>query len=1601
MNRRMLRRVVMALLAVLCAAPGGFASSTDTVVVCTGAGCDAYPDNPLTAPTLDAAIGQVRADSDIKTIWLPPGTYSSNINLTANDGGFSIIGLGKGTSGAAPTEVEVVAANGDEPVFNLTSVSSGIVIEGLTIKGGRYGVRVNGGGSGVIFNRCYITANTKDGTGGGGHGVWCTGAPLARPTFINCSISWNEGDGAHVEASGAPAGAAGAGAKFLNCTMLGNGDNGVFVASGAGARVLNSLVYGNNDDWGGTTPYEESFDDSADTGGFLADTDSEWAFNTPTELGGADGGNKDPAGGHTDSYVWGVDLAQDGDYEPNIDGADQYGAGGPVDDPNDIEEAASDVPVDIPDGARQQGPGQPTDTSAKSFLTFPVYPAPPTNHPLVVGDVNVLLDVEHPCLRELKVSLAHAGRTATLFNGSSVQLPGCEANLSETFFDDEASVQATSDQAPYHGVFKPMTELAAFDGVEARGEWTLILEDLVAGDTMLLDEQFDNPVAPPEPMPDWSSPDWQVYLSRPGDAVHGEYRNEGGTPISVYEQPGSEVWKNYQVTSNLRIVDPGAASGNKEFGIVFRYTGPQDYLLFRVRVGSDCADPSTTDTYCMKVGVYEVTSEGTASLGPEQEIDPDQFVTPGAGEHAVIDWNRQDFSMPANLTVDVSENTANAVATFPSLPVAVLDSGGSVVRSLVKQTSVTFQNVAALGHPRGTAGCYADNVQVGFEYVTVEGETPGILRSWSLQVEPVHYVTAAALDLSALADDETVGVSYWRWLNAAADSFAVLECSKDGVLWERLWSNREAGSAAITDNTWVLQSFDVSSVARDVTGFSSGFLVRWGYHAGAKQYSGWNVDDLAFKTDIGGGLVAAPGARPYGSHNCAYANKPFERVDFEDVAGALETDPGVPALWGAMPFGSPVTDAGSDSFAIDPYSKTDFEGEERSETPDIGADEAGGGVAGLGWYYCVVTPSPIGRLAAGGLTVWIRTSAELYPIEVFIVPKGVTEADYAAYPDRFIRIVETTYSAGNWWGTNADRIDTILPDVDADGFEVVVDGDAHVAMRFAGAFVDPVGQAVAGRQVLIDTTPPALALAFPPPGALPSTAFVSHPSGIPDAGVIASVPDGFGASWFSSYASLLQPPLPPSQNHNLDIVVSAVFLDPPVSDSSGYPVPGRAVSGFGEGSPVAGSASEILGGRTIPPPPAQWVWPMPGTADQLAGLKIAPTYIVGAGLDTLEASWRIYDTYRVSGVPDFPGIPWIAAANNGYQYHLEIQFVAQDLAGNRTLDDQTLLLDPVHVWWLLNTQVELKPQSPQGAEFAVTDAKLFHWRLLREENPVTVVAPKPLFSYRLWASVYDGKLPEFGGPYEGPYEPVTDWEPWVPWDPQVARWAEMREEFLSEVEPDITGRYVLLVVQGQDEAANVTPFPPAGLAERNDGSGWLDVVGPAGLDWTRFFVGTSSAGIVDTRIAPSFAYLDSDGNPVKQLGAPAVVPLPAIGSGQSLVATMQLGYIVPPPGGFPEIAWEFEAPGLAALLAEQGLPFDPADWASGVVDDADSYQVQLTFPPGFVLKKPLNCVFRAAASGDTTPAAFSFTVTSSSGSLIDPKDQKDHQPIVIRSQEGD
>ena len=976
----------------------------------------------------------------------------------------------------------------------------------------------------------------------------------------------------------------------------------------------------------------------------------------------------------------------------------------------------------------------------------------------------------------------------------------------------------------------------------------------------------------------------------------------------------------------------------------------------------------------------------------------------------------------------------------------------------------------------------------------VEPQVSGAIGAWSLEVEPMYYLTSDPMDFSDLALGETVDLRFYRWLNTGPDSIATVECSTDNENWDLLWRNTEE----ILDAAWVQQT--VSLWDRAPT--HDAFRVRWGYHAGQIPYSGWNLDDITIVTGAtsGGGLVAEEMAVTFGSHNCSYGHDPNDRINFDDAAGAMDVDPDLNTAheWGKLNSTSDLINAGDGGFTLAPYTDTDFEGHPRAidpgglnPAPDIGADEVvATGV--VSWTTCVVTAPNgqvgiIGETAPGELQVLITLSGAEVPQEVFIAPQGVYHSNYFLDPEWFIALEPS----GLYW-TNADPITTVLVDGDASGDasvgDLIADGHGAVWVWALGNFAEPTGQAVTGRHVLIDTVAPVLDVQWNG-GGVPASHFAPssndgftagvaigddlHPGYPSPAGTIQGdfeVPEddgqvvprdplvtrpGDGARIFFNVGSIANSQEP----MNLDALITASFIDPPVADaesgaillSAADEVVGlinRQVSGF-DADPETLDVVEVsfqLG--PLPPGdvlfsdsgvPARWIEDTGGLEQaDVAGLYAVAGDGSNVGYDpadhivtTFENNWLTAHWTFVDGDNGSPGIPWFFG-DTGDMYRLSAQFAAVDRAGNWT----KVVLDPVHLYWMVRTAVEITPKDV--GEVTVHDAS-FSWHLVRSASPHARNQPTALFSYRVWCRSEDDQ--------PGMYSDVTGW---VPWTPETSTpWS-----LFPNLREDLLGKSVLLVVIGMDEAGNVTPWPVHEL-DYDRGTGDIEKLVSAthGLNWVEFDTKARPKPTeqIRTTLTPVFWYErmhDEDGSVVADaaytagfdgaaLGSATKLLLPKNHAEYQLLAKMVIRASVPEDYSEDKVLldWELDAPGwswggffdtddpdgsrlIPPNEATAPPPYFvqplamycnfPADWDSSLgAFEPDPYDLQhvctvyVAFPND--LKKKLPCTFRVRtrvgedtdALVDPTAARFFFTVTPTLSETVHPRDTADKQPVVI------
>jgi parallel beta-helix repeat protein len=158
-----------------------------------------------------------------------------------------------------------------------------------------------------------------------------------------------------------------------------------------------------------------------------------------------------------------------------------------------------------------------------------------------VSDVNVLVTITHPDVSELVLTLLTPSLNEIVLadrNG------GGGANFTSTEFDDQAPTPISLGTPPFSGFFVPVGMLGAANGEELDGTWTLVVEDVAAGNVGTL-------------------VDWQILTTTAtlaGNLVDG---NRIGTDVSgllPLANAGAGVW--IDDSSGNRIGDTATGSLN-------------------------------------------------------------------------------------------------------------------------------------------------------------------------------------------------------------------------------------------------------------------------------------------------------------------------------------------------------------------------------------------------------------------------------------------------------------------------------------------------------------------------------------------------------------------------------------------------------------------------------------------------------------------------------------------------------------------------------------------------------------------------------------------------------------------------------------------------------------------------------------------------------------------------------------------------------------------------------------------------------------------------------------------------------------------------------
>ena len=141
------------------------------------------------------------------------------------------------------------------------------------------------------------------------------------------------------------------------------------------------------------------------------------------------------------------------------------------------------------------------------------------------------------------------------------------------------------------------------------------------------------------------------------------------------------------------------------------------------------------------------------------------------------------------------------------------------------------------GTPQGLGGSSHGNPDPSSAYSGTKVIGTDLSGDGDYSANAECYITSPPIDCSGYIG---VTLSFYRWLNVERSRYdqAKVEVSNDGNTWTTLWENPDNET---TDNSWVYQEFDISSVADNQPTVYIRFTLT---SDGSWQYSGWNIDDV-------------------------------------------------------------------------------------------------------------------------------------------------------------------------------------------------------------------------------------------------------------------------------------------------------------------------------------------------------------------------------------------------------------------------------------------------------------------------------------------------------------------------------------------------------------------------------------------------------------------------------------------------------------------------------------------------------------------------------------------------------------------------------------
>lgn len=210
-------------------------------------------------------------------------------------------------------------------------------------------------------------------------------------------------------------------------------------------------------------------------------------------------------------------------------------------------------------------------------------------------------------------------------------------------------------------------------------------------------------------------------------------------------------------------------------------------------------------------------SDGTLGAGASVDVD----VCMSAAANALGEGDHDALVTFTNSTAGVSfTRDVRLTVTQPEITTFFLDSDPGWSR----------QGAWAFGVPQGSGGPTSGATGANVFGYNLSGNYGNDL--------PERYLTTSPIDCS---NAQNVTLRFFRWLGVESSTWdhARVDVSNNGSTWTPVWTHT---GGSFNDGQWVLQTFDISSVADG----QPAVFVRWtmGATDGSVTYPGWYVDDV-------------------------------------------------------------------------------------------------------------------------------------------------------------------------------------------------------------------------------------------------------------------------------------------------------------------------------------------------------------------------------------------------------------------------------------------------------------------------------------------------------------------------------------------------------------------------------------------------------------------------------------------------------------------------------------------------------------------------------------------------------------------------------------